>query len=255
MNIKCPFHNDNNASLSLNNKKIVCYGCNFNGKVKNFLKIKKFKLFFNKKIIFKAKENLYIKKNIWLNYLLLRNINMKTSLKFSLGFLDFSYKNKVKNILINKLIFPIFNENNLLIGLGLKNNNNNRNKYLNFFKKYNINEIFYGINNIIDYSFVLIVEGYFDLLTLSKNNFINVISNLGCNINLEKISFLLKKFKKIYFCFDGDEAGYIANIRTINISGDLYNKRIFSKAMPYNYDPDNYVNKYGIKSFLKYLKI
>ncbi|BCG49286.1 toprim domain-containing protein [Candidatus Carsonella ruddii] len=254
MNIKCPFHNDNNASLSLKNKKVICYGCNFNGNSIDFLKIKQFKLSFNKKIVLEAKENLYKKKNIWLNYLLLRNINMKISLKFNLGFLDFSYKNKVKNILLNRLIFPILNENNLLIGIGLKTNND-KNKYLNFFKKYNMNEIFYGINNIIDYNFILIVEGYFDLLTLNKNNFVNVVSNLGCNVNSEKIFFLLKKFKKIYFCFDGDEAGYEAYIKVKNISNSFYNKRMFSKTMPYSYDPDNYINNYGIKSFLRYLKI
>ncbi|MBY0585486.1 toprim domain-containing protein, partial [Candidatus Carsonella ruddii] len=110
----------------------------------------------------------------------------------------------LNKILINRLIFPIFNENNVLLGIGLKTNNK-KNKYLNIFKKnLEINNIFFGINNIKNFNFVIIVEGYFDLLTIYKNNFLNVISNLGCIINLEKINFLLLKFKKIYFCFDGD---------------------------------------------------
>ncbi|MBY0585463.1 hypothetical protein K5B08_01010, partial [Candidatus Carsonella ruddii] len=80
MNFKCPFHNDKNASLSLKNKKFKCYGCNFSGYNKNFFKTKKFEVYFNKKIILNSQKNLYIKKNFWLKYLIIRNINMNISL-------------------------------------------------------------------------------------------------------------------------------------------------------------------------------
>ncbi|XOD39050.1 MAG: toprim domain-containing protein [Candidatus Carsonella ruddii] len=251
MNLKCPFHNDINASFSIKKNKFTCYGCNTSGLIKNSFKIKKFEIYFNKEIILNSKKNLYIKKNFWLKYLIFRNINMNTTLKFNLGMLSFSQK-KVNNIIINRLIFPILNEKNILLGIGLKTNNK-KNKYINLIKNDVYENIFFGINNIKNFNFIIVVEGYFDLLTIYKNNFINVISILGCNINYEKINFLLFKFKKIFFCLDGDYSGYYASEKIKKIFKNHYKKRIFIKNMPANHDPDSFINYYGIKSFFKYL--
>ncbi|XZR52656.1 MAG: toprim domain-containing protein [Candidatus Carsonella ruddii] len=252
MNFLCPFHNDKNASLSLKKKKFICYGCNSYGHTEKIFEIKKFELFFDKKIIILAKNNLYIKKNFWLKYLIYRNINMITSIKFNLGCLDFLYNKKINKILINRLIFPILNEKKVLESIGIRTNSA-KNKYL-IFSKNNNNLNFYGIEQITNFNFVIIVEGYFDLLTLKKNFFNNTISILGSNVNCYKINYLLKKFKKIYFCFDGDHAGYNAN-KKIKKFFEKFKKRIFSKTLPYSYDPDNYINKFGIISFLNYLKL
>ncbi|WGS66735.1 toprim domain-containing protein [Candidatus Carsonella ruddii] len=252
MNFLCPFHNDKNASFSLKEKKFICYGCNLYGYTKKKFKIKKFELFFDKNIMNLAKKNLYIKKNFWLNYLIYRNINMITSIKFNLGYLDYSFNKSINKILINRLLFPILNEKNILESVGVRTTSL-KNKYL-IFSKSNNNLNLYGIEQIKNFNFVVIVEGYFDLLTLKKNFFNNTISILGSDINQYKIIYLLKKFKKIYFCFDGDYAGYKANEKVKKIF-EKFKKRIFSKTLPYNYDPDNYINKFGIKSFLNYLKL
>ncbi|WMC20526.1 MAG: toprim domain-containing protein [Candidatus Carsonella ruddii] len=251
MNFLCPFHNDKNASFSLNNNKFICYGCNYYGYTEKVFKIKKFEIIFDKKLINLAKKNLYLKKNFWLQYLIFRNINMLTSIKFNLGCLDFLNK-KINKILINRLIFPILNENKVLESIGIKTNSD-KNKYLIFSKNDN-NLNFYGIEQIKNFNLVIIVEGYFDLLTLRKNFLNNTISILGSNINCYKINYLLKKFKKVYFCFDGDYAGYNANEK-IKKNFEKFKKRIFSKTLPYSYDPDNYINKFGIISFLRYLKL
>ncbi|MGK2916039.1 MAG: toprim domain-containing protein [Candidatus Carsonella ruddii] len=252
MNFICPFHNDNNASFSFKKKFFFCYGCNLKGKLVYNFSIKNFNFFFNKKIIFKSIKKLYFDKNFWLNYLFIRKININISLKFNLGTLKFIYKNNT--ILSNKLIFPILNINNILIGIGLKTTNI-KNKYINLFKSNIIkNEFFFGINIIKNKKYVIIVEGYFDLLTIYKNSYLNIIASLGCNINLNKIIFLLKNFKKIYFCLDGDEAGY-KNIEKIKNYKKIYKNDIIFKNMPNGYDPDSYINFFGIKSFLKFLSI
>ncbi|BFI90885.1 toprim domain-containing protein [Candidatus Carsonella ruddii] len=252
MNFLCPFHNDKNASLSFKKKRFFCYGCNYNGYIKKKIEINKFKLSFDKEIINSAKNNLYMKKNFWLKYLIYRNINMITSIKFSLGTLNFSFKKKIGKILINRLIFPILNDKKILEGIGIKTNSK-KNKYLVFSKNKNTLNL-YGIEQIKNFNFVVIVEGYFDLLTLKKNFFNNTISILGSNIDNFKINYLLKKFKKIYFCFDGDYAGYNA-CEKIKKNFKKFEKKIFCKTLPYQYDPDNYINKFGIDSFLNYLKL
>ncbi|MGK2931037.1 MAG: toprim domain-containing protein [Candidatus Carsonella ruddii] len=252
MNFICPFHYDKNASLSFKKKFFICYGCNLKGKLIYNFNIKNFNFFFNKKIVLKSIKKLYFNKNFWLNYLFIRKININISLKFNLGTLNFIYKNN--KILSNKLIFPILNIKNILIGVGLKTTNI-KNKYINLFKNNIIkNEFFFGINIIKNKNYIIIVEGYFDLLTIYKNSYLNTIASLGCNINLKKIIFLLKNFKKIYFCLDGDEAGFhsIEKIKKYNF---FYKNKIIIKNMPIGYDPDSYINFFGIKSFLKFLSI
>ncbi|AFP83920.1 toprim domain-containing protein [Candidatus Carsonella ruddii] len=252
MNFKCPFHDDKNASFSFKNNFFICYGCNRYGINKNIFFVKKFELYFDKKIINYAKYNLYLYKNFWLKYLLIRKINMITALNANLGCLNFNLKIKnINNILLNRLIFPILNENNILESIGIKNLSN-KNKYLFFSKNNNFN--LYGINSVKNNNFIIIVEGYFDLLTLKKNLIYNSISILGSNINCNIIINLLNKFKKIYFCFDGDLAGYSSDY-IIKTKYNKFKKRIFSKTLPCNYDPDNYIKKFGIVSFLKYLKL
>ncbi|AFP84104.1 putative DNA primase [Candidatus Carsonella ruddii HT isolate Thao2000] len=252
MNFKCPFHNDKNASFSIKNNFFICYGCKKKGVNNNIFIVKKFELYFDKKIIKYAKYNLFLNKNFWLKYLLIREINMITALNFNLGCLNFKLKNKnINNILLNRLIFPILNEKNILESIGVKNLNY-KNKYLFFSKNNNLN--LYGINYINNFNYVIVVEGYFDLLTLKKNFIKNSVSILGSNINCNIIIKLLNKFNKIYFCFDGDFAGYNADY-IIKTKYKKFKNRIFSTTLPYNYDPDNYIKKFGIISFLKYLKI
>ncbi|MFI4847202.1 MAG: toprim domain-containing protein [Candidatus Carsonella ruddii] len=252
MNFLCPFHNDKNASFSFKKKIFICYGCNLKGKLLHNFNIKNFNYFFNKKTIFNSIKKLYFNKNFWLNYLFIRKININISLKFNLGTLNFTYKNN--KILLNKLIFPILNINNILIGIGLKTINT-KHKYINLFKNNIIkDEFFFGINIIKNKKYIIIVEGYFDLLTIYKNSYLNTISSLGCNINLNKIIFLLKNFKKIYFCLDGDETGF-KTIEKIKKYKNVYKNKIIIKNMPFGYDPDSYINFFGIKSFLKFLSI
>ncbi|AFP84285.1 toprim domain-containing protein [Candidatus Carsonella ruddii] len=257
MNLKCPFHNDENASLSIKNNFFICYGCKKYGKTNfKFYKIKNFDNLFNKDVIYNARNNLLFQKNYWLNYLIKRNISFKTLLKYNLGYVNVNFKYNNKNrIIYNKLIFPIFNEFGILIGIGLKTKID-KPKYINLFK-FNLNkkELLYGIYEKLYDKFLIIVEGYFDLLTLYENNIFNVISILGSNINEYQIFNLLKKFKKIVFCLDGDYSGYLGLLKLKFLKKKNNIKNLLFKCLPLNYDPDSYINKYGIKEFLKYLKI
>ncbi|BAF35089.1 putative DNA primase [Candidatus Carsonella ruddii PV] len=257
MNLKCPFHNDTNASLSIKNNFYICYGCKKRGNTTfKFLSINNFDNLFNKNTLFIARNNLLFKKNCWLNYLIKRNISFETLLKYNLGYanIDFKYNNK-KKMLYNRLIFPILNETGILIGIGLKSKQN-KPKYINLLKfNFNKNELIYGIYEKKNNKFVIIVEGYFDLLTLYENNIYNAISLLGSNINEYKLLFILKKFKEVFFCFDGDHSGYLGVLKLSFFKKKHKIKNLLFKCLPSKYDPDLYINKFGIKEFLNYLKI
>ena len=121
----------------------------------------------------------------------------------------------------NRIIFPINNISGSPIGIGGRTfqDNNYLAKYINspetpFFKKgsnlYNL-DLARKLSNKIDH--VYLVEGYMDVIGLSKNGIENVVANLGTSLTEKQILVLNQFFNDIIICFDGDESGYKAAVR------------------------------------------
>ncbi|MDC0395951.1 DNA primase [Candidatus Pelagibacter sp.] len=135
-------------------------------------------------------------------------------------------------------------------------------KYINspetaFFKKgsnlYNL-DLARKLSNKIDH--VYLVEGYMDVVGLSKNGIENVVANLGTSLTDRQISILNQFFDDIIICFDGDESGYKAALRAAeNSIKELQpEKQISFLFLPDGEDPDSYVNKNGKTNFIDFTK-
>ena len=161
----------------------------------------------------------------------------------------------------NRIIFPINNISGDVIGFGgrIVDDNKNLAKYINspetpFFKKgsnlYNLDKARKLSNNLDD---VYLVEGYMDVIGLSKNGIENTVANLGTALTSKQIQILNQFYNHIIICFDGDQSGYKAALRAAeNIIGELKpDKKISFLLLEDNFDPDNYVNKFGKDKFLK----
>ena len=225
---------------------------------------------------------------IILNYLKKRNLSLDIIKKFKLGFnLDnkdiykklkikhgestlkdtglFYYdekNNKFVEKFRNRLIFPIFNITNNPIGIGgrIIENKKYLAKYINspetpFFKKgsnlFNLNFVRTLSNKI---ETVYIVEGYMDVIGMSKNGINNVVANLGTALTEKQILILNQFFDSIIICFDGDRSGNDAAIRAaensiINLQTD---KKIFFLFLPEGEDPDSFVTKNKKEKFEMY---
>ena len=140
--------------------------------------------------------------------------------------------------------------------------NNYLAKYINspetpFFKKgsnlYNL-DIARQLSNKIDH--IYLVEGYMDVVGLSKNGIENVVANLGTSLTDKQILILNQFFEDIIICFDGDESGYKAALRAAeNSIKELQpEKQISFLFLPDGEDPDSYVNKNGKKNFIDFTK-
>ncbi|WP_066495393.1 DNA primase [Abyssisolibacter fermentans] len=162
-------------------------------------------------------------------------------------------KNGYYNRFRNRVIFPIKNNRNKIIGFGGRVIDDTLPKYLNspdtpiFNKRYNL----YGINNVIKYSEdekVFLAEGYMDVITLFNHGIKNAVASLGTAFT-EYQAKLLKKYRRdVYICYDSDEAGQNA----VNSAFEILNRYdikakvvIFDRAK----DPDEYLRKYGINMF------
>ncbi len=164
----------------------------------------------------------------------------------------------------DRVIFPIKNISGDPIAVGgrILNDNKYLAKYINspetpFFKKgsnlFNLDfarKLSNNVNNIF------LVEGYMDVIGLSKNKIDNVVANLGTSLTTRQILTLNQFFDEIVICFDGDESGYKAALRAAeNSIKDLKpEKQISFLFLPDKEDPDSFVNKNGKSYFINYSK-
>ena len=178
------------------------------------------------------------------------------------------YFDEKKNIYIerfrDRIIFPINNISGQPIGLGGRTiqENSYSAKYINspetpFFKKgsnlYNL-DLARKLSNKIDH--VYLVEGYMDVIGLSKNGIENVVANLGTSLTDKQILILNQFFDDIIICFDGDESGYKAALRAAeNSIKELQpEKQISFLFLPDGEDPDSFANKNGKVNFIDFTK-
>ena len=161
-----------------------------------------------------------------------------------------------------RLIFPINNISGQPIALGgrIIEKLDYLAKYINspetiFFKKglnlYNLDSA-RKLSNKLNH--IYLVEGYMDVVGLSKNGIENAVANLGTSLTDRQILTLNQFFDDIIICFDGDESGYKAALRAAenSIKELKPEKQISFLFLPDKEDPDSYVNKNGKNNFVDF---
>jgi len=160
----------------------------------------------------------------------------------------------------NRIIFPIHNIDNRIIGFSGRVIDNKEPKYLNTptTEIFNKNKTLYNLNNVIKNNNVeklYITEGFMDVIAIEKIGVENAVCTMGTSFGNEHIKTLrqLYDLKSIILCFDNDDAGIEATIK----NGSLLNK--YYDVFVVNYDSDfkdidEIYNNQGIDSTLKTLK-
>ena len=205
----------------------------------------------------------YIEKNPNFYEKLKDNYSEQTLVETGLFYLDEKKKIYVERFR-GRLIFPINNISGQPIALGgrIIENLDYLAKYINspetyFFKKgsnlYNL-DLARKLSNKLNH--IYLVEGYMDVVGLSKNGIENAVANLGTSLTERQILTLNQFFDDIIICFDGDESGYKAALRAAenSIKELKPEKQISFLFLPDKEDPDSYVNKNGKDNFINFTK-
>ena len=230
-----------------------------------------------------------------LEYLAKRNISEKTRKEFHIGyapdgrenFIAYAAKNGfsprdcvkaglatekqnggISDKFRDRLMIAIQNQSGVVVAFGgrdlaPKQEGFERPKYMNSpdTALYNKSEILFGLNHsraaISKENAVIIVEGYFDLISLYQGGVQNVVAASGTALTEIHASILSRYAKTAYLVFDGDAAGRKATHRTLEIvlpKGIV--PRVFALARPdgTKIDPDNFVNEQGADAFREQLK-
>ena len=261
--IKFVAEKSNFKNININNLNIVR-----NEKKENYLKLNKEASFFFNRMLYNE-ENKEA-----LNYLYSRGLDNNQIRYFNIGFAPLSkdslfkyltrkdkngnqtwkendllqsdlvyldQQNEYRDFFFNRIIFSISDEFNNIVGFSGRTLSKNENvKYLNsksneFFKK---DSLFYNMHNVINNELekIYLVEGFFDVISMYKMGYKNVIGLMGTSFTNNHFNILSKEpCKTLVLALDNDEPGFKA---TMNIS------RILKPTEKVLMNFDNYLEKY-----------
>jgi len=161
-------------------------------------------------------------------------------------------RNKLHDRFRGRVIFPIFDVRDRIIGFGGRVLDNTQPKYLNspetiiFNKRRNL----YGLNfaKKSQEKKVILVEGYMDAISLYQNGVNNVVATLGTAMTVEQGRLLKKYFEEIIIAYDSDNAGQAAANRGLDLLSDM---EIAVRVMKIEEgkDPDEFIRKMGAQRF------
>jgi len=149
-----------------------------------------------------------------------------------------------------RLIFPIEDIGGDVIAFGGRIIGDGEPKYLNSPESpiYIKGKSLYGLsrtkNDIRKKDYAILVEGYFDLLSLRSYGIFNVVATLGTAITREHVDLIRRYTRNLIVMFDPDEGGKNALERSLKLflEGDLSTRIV---VLPDGYDPDEYIRKFG----------
>jgi len=153
-----------------------------------------------------------------------------------------------------RLIFPIADQAGQIIAFGGRILGEGEPKYLNspesalFSKGKNLYGLSRTKEDIRTSGYAILVEGYFDLISLWNAGVKNVVATLGTALTRDHVDLLRRYTKDVAVVFDGDEAGKKALARSLGlfIDGNLHTRAV---VIPEASDPDDFVRKYGRNRF------
>jgi DNA primase len=162
----------------------------------------------------------------------------------------------------DRVMFPIRNHKGQVIGFGGRILDQGEPKYLNspetplFSKGNTLYGLFEARQAIRAQEYVLVCEGYMDVVALAQLGFPNAVATLGTACTANHVRMLLRQTDRIVFSFDGDAAGQRAAQRALEACLPLMsdNKEIRFLFLPTEHDPDSYVRTYGAPAFEKAIK-
>ncbi len=160
------------------------------------------------------------------------------------------------DIFRDRLVFPIQDLSNKIAGFGARKLSDQQEgpKYINSRQSpvYDKSEMFYGLaqarTEIQKASAVILVEGYFDLLSLVAAGFPNVVATCGTALTESHTRVLRRFTSKVITVFDADAAGMSASARS---AATLLRQDLapFMVKLPGSEDPDSFVLRQGRDAF------
>jgi DNA primase len=162
-----------------------------------------------------------------------------------------------------RIMFPIRNTKGQVIAFGGRVLGDGEPKYLNspetplFSKGFELYGLFEARQAIRDAGYVLVTEGYMDVVALAQMGFPQAVATLGTACTATHVQKLLRQTDNVIFSFDGDKAGRRAARRALEASLPHVsdNKTIKFLFLPAEHDPDSYIRAYSAEAFEEQVRL
>ncbi len=162
----------------------------------------------------------------------------------------------------DRIVFPIRNAKGLVIAFGGRILDQGEPKYLNspetpiFHKGSEVYGLFEGRQAIREAGKILVVEGYMDVVALAQHDIHYAVATLGTATTSIHARTLLRQTDKLYYCFDGDNAGRKAAWRALENTLEALadGKEVLFLFLPEGEDPDTWVRANGKAAFEQFMQ-
>lgn len=152
----------------------------------------------------------------------------------------------------NRVMYPIVDTNNRVIGFGGRVMGDAKPKYINtqdtpvFDKSRNL----YGLNlaKKSKRQGIIFCEGYMDVISMHQAGFDNAVASLGTALTVGQVNLIKRYTDHVYLAYDSDEAGTKAALRAIEIMREFEMPARVISLKPYK-DPDELIQAEGMESF------
>ncbi|HXX33305.1 MAG TPA: DNA primase [Thermodesulfobacteriota bacterium] len=156
----------------------------------------------------------------------------------------------------SRILFPIFDVHQRIVGFGGRMIKEGEPKYLNSPESsiYHKGEVLYGLQVAKRYATekdcAIVVEGYFDLLTLHQYGWRHSVATLGTALTPQHIRTLKRYTRNLITLFDADQAGVQAALRSLPL---FLEEEVAAKTvlLPKGEDPDGFLRKGNSEDFAK----
>ena len=152
----------------------------------------------------------------------------------------------------NRVMFPIMDVNNRVIGFGGRVMGAGEPKYLNSpeTKLFDKSRNLYGLNyaRLSREKYILICEGYLDVIAMHQAGFTNAVASLGTAFTTQHAALLKRYTDKVVLTYDSDGAGTKAALRAIPILRDVGMSIRVLNMQPHK-DPDEFIKNMGAEAF------
>jgi len=159
----------------------------------------------------------------------------------------------------DRIMFPIRNVKGECIGFGGRVLGDGTPKYLNspetpvFSKGRELYGLFEARQALREAGYVLVTEGYMDVVALAQLGFPNAVATLGTACTTDHVQKLFRFTDSVVFSFDGDAAGRRAARKALDgalpFASDTRNVKFL--FLPAEHDPDSFVRAHGTDAFAR----
>ena len=161
-----------------------------------------------------------------------------------------------------RVMFPIRDHRGRTVGFGGRIIDQGEPKYLNspetplFHKGSELYGLFGARDDIQQQGYVVVVEGYMDVVALAQFEINNVVATLGTATTAQHLHRLFRLTSHIVFCFDGDRAGRDAARKAMSVVlPEMHSgHQVSFLFLPDGLDPDDFVRQNSAEAFREEVK-